>query len=288
MKYSRRDETAPTAYAQFAERINRRPGTLLTATVRFDYHVERLQQQIAEQGITTATHEKMDWVAYNMRRSIDQAYQPGSIEYVDIFRLASHLESLEQRIKAPYAFSDKSQYDLRRQLIDGQYGINARIIESALHIYDSEPDDDIQQAYLRGVINEQTVIALINRDQSPSHLAFSSSATDDHVYKSDVDYWCHTKHAGGQKLNIQVKSSIPPLFTPRTIDNTTYIYASDFDNRLTNSVPLPTSRRIVQEVHGVIDDHSQAQLDKTHKRLMHRLSESSRRIAADDQRPHNT
>lgn len=266
-------------YERFAERIDRRPGTLLTATVRFDYHVEQLQKQIAQQGITDATYERMDWIAYNMRQSIEQTYQPGSIAYIDTFRLVGHLESLEQRIKAPYAFSDKSHYDLRQHLIEGQYGINARIIEAALHLYDSEPEDSAQQSHLRGIINEQTVITLINRSQSPSHLALPSSATDDYIYKSDVDYWRYTKHDGGQKINLQVKSSTPPLLKPRIVDDVAYIYASDFDNRPTVNTSLPTSRRIVQEIHGTISDHDQTLLGASHKRLLHRLDESSRRLA---------
>ena len=259
-----------TPYDIFARRVNQLPGTYLASAVRFDGHVERLQHEVAEKGIDEATQERIDWISRTMQSSVAIVNQPTSIDWADVFRFTNHMESVEQRVKAPFAFAERGDATLRRKLVEGQYGVNAQIIESAISLYDGS-DDEIQQGYLRGVINEQTTIALINRAQSPDHLAFSSSATDDHVYKSDVDYWRHSVNEGGQKTNIQVKSSRLSGPVDGYEDGLTYVYAADFSNTDTPYASMPTSRYIVKEASGTINAVEMTLLEYAHMNLMRRL-----------------
>lgn len=262
---------------RYLKRAEKKGNFLLADTLRFDTEIEDLQHAIAtvydEEGFDFAPFDaKIAELEANIEislKNVDAIWMAG---WNDYFRLVNHQHFARQRVLAPFIFSDHRRYKERQELVDGAYGINASILNTAVNLYDDNYHSPEQQSELLGVINEETDKALKNRAGVPSKLALSSSTIDDHFYKSDVDFWELNKR-DVSLTRFQVKSSYPSLTTylKNMASSVVYVYAKDFDNMPTPDTTFPTSRRIIAEVQGTISDEDKYLLDTTHRKYMQHI-----------------
>jgi hypothetical protein len=133
-----------------------------------------------------------------------------------------------------------------QQFADGVYGLNVHLLADALSHYDTMDTYDPNRNNLRGIINELTSVALLNRDQTPGHLALPAHYMADAYRKTDTIYY-HRVGNIPYATNIQVKSYLQAeqttehLIPPHGI----LIDATDMSN-LDN---FATSRAIVAELY---------------------------------------
>lgn len=246
-------------------------GKVLQAdTLRHDLEIETIQKSIAKMYATgnneaSVIEKRIVDLAGKIHDSLTNAEANQTFGWVEYFRLTSRLHFLRQHIMAPFAFSDYRNYEERRQIVDGAYGLNAQTIESALDLYDLTTHSLKEQQELRGVINEETVNALINYQELPSEFSELSNTSDDHFYKRDINLWLMQKRTMSL-VHLQVKSSHLALSNHIQSEDRPVIcvHAGEFDN----VGPLLTSRRIVDDANGTISNENKAKLDATRHKFM--------------------
>src|SRR5664279_932973 len=117
----------------------------------------------------------------DLRRVIDVAKQDPETSLTDLFRAKTILAFGEERVVAKLAYSKPGNYRERRELASYAYGLNHHLIENSLKMMDDlvdSPDyDDTKAGVIRGIINEQTALALLNRTVNGDHIAIPVSYT---------------------------------------------------------------------------------------------------------------
>jgi hypothetical protein len=129
------------------------------------------------------------------------------IDWVEYYRLAITSDYMEERILAPIVFKDKNLYIERKELANGICGVAVERLGEALIDYNNaNTSEELNQLY--GICQELTVLAMMNRSQSPSMLAVPSSRFEDTRRKTDLQLY-HMIKDRSYSIRVQVKSSIP-------------------------------------------------------------------------------
>ena len=272
------DGTAPPIghyNRQKYEQAFKRQDRVLFDTIRLDRKVEQLHQRVANRGnlpdfeneIRTLQQEIGDTLKNDILSS-----------WTDYYRLAARSAFMEHSILTPITFSNPWYHEQRRELANGIYGIIFPLLESALTHYDAPTASERDRSELRGVINEQTALALLNRAQSSTRVALPADLRADTRQRTDIAY--HTIVAKRYNvMNVQVKSSYPRtpenLARTRPSVNGLLITASDMDNQ-----NFATSCKIIHELEGTVSDAEGKDLDAVHQRLLSYIDNQAHRMLA--------
>lgn len=220
---------------------------LRTNNALLDKQIAELQERYAQQGDRSEIDSDIVYTSQTLARLFDTLATTQINSWNDYFRLFSHCAFLEQRVKIPTAFSVQQEWQERQSLVNGIYGINAAIIETALSLHDNS-NDESERMELRGVIQEQTVSALLNYTQTPSSIALPATMIDDLKHETDIDYW-RIQQKTATRVGLQVRSHMPLNSPLTTKSGSIIVMARDYSNTVHGSkVPLPTSRLIVADV----------------------------------------
>lgn len=170
------------------------------------------------------------------------------------YRLMARVGFAAELVLAPQVFSN-DDLDARVDLVNGTSGIATDIVEKALiHYYDPQARE-IDQAQLRGVINEYTTIALVNYPQDGNGIALPGSLLTDTVRKIDSIYYGTDKDGRHYRTYMQTKSSKRPIAEelkkmPGYRGDVAYVFATDFGNGFGVEDGFATSNILVRESQG--------------------------------------
>lgn len=237
---------------------------ILTNTNAFlDEQIDNLQQRYLYQDDRAEVDNDIAHAAQVLADLFDRLTVDDISTWNDYFRLFSHYAFLEQRVKIPAAFSAQQEWQERKSLVNGVYGINAAIIETALSLHDRS-NDRSERKDLRGAIQEQTVSALLNYTQTPSAIALPAAMIDDLKHETDIDYW-RIQQKTPTCVGLQVKSEVPPGAPLTTKSGSIIVSANEFGNSFNRTkLSLLTSRLIVADV-------SEQGLDRVRKQYLENL-----------------
>lgn len=208
--------------------------------------------------------------------AIAEADQSRQGTWRDYYRLVNQTAFLEHRLKAPLAFEQRTWWKEREQLVNGLYGVSAHIIDEALTEYDLDSTTPIHKEDLCGVIQEQTFIALFNREQLKKRIAMPSATYDDLYSKIDAEIWIlPDRQNEPYYLPVQIKSSMRVAEEAITPIGGITIFAHEFDNSRNHetSHDLEISRLIALEYQYMcgtgepLNDIQQAQLEDAQIKL---------------------
>lgn len=130
------------------------------------------------------------------------------VDWVEYYRLAITSDYMEERVLAPIVFKDKGLYKERKELANGICGVAVERLGEALVDYDNaRTTEELNQLY--GICQELTVLAMMNRSQSPSMLTVPSSRFEDTRRKTDLQLY-HMIKDRAYTIRVQVKSSAAP------------------------------------------------------------------------------
>lgn len=200
------------------------------------------------------------------------------VDWVEYYRLAITSDYMEERVLAPIVFKDKGLYNERKELANGICGVAVERLGEALVDYDNaQTTEELNQLY--GICQELTVLAMMNRSQSPSMLAVPSSRFEDTRRKTDLQLY-HMIKDRSYSIRVQVKSSVPEaliddirpthgfVVVGSDINNKRQLYpAQNRDER--RSHDLPVSRALVKlhESHEPLSRRENQILDLSQKKL---------------------
>jgi hypothetical protein len=260
----------PTARYAF-ELASTQDNTILQVSLLIDGQIVDAQRKARDSG-----YEELPDFTNELSSLTDQAYDAlahvdkrGEGTWVDYYRLVSQTAFLEQRLKVPLAFEQHRYWKEREELVNGMYGVSAHIIHEALCEHDSPTATLKNKKQLRGVIQEQTFIALFNKDQQRNHIALPSAAYEDLYHKIDAEVWVlQDKQSEAYYLPVQIKSIAQSHEQHVTPYGGITIIANEFSNQY-----LGISRLIAQEYNHMIGSDEpltatqQAHLKMAHERL---------------------
>lgn len=224
------------------------PSTVLRANnAILDEQIDELQERYANQDDRSEIDNDIARTSQALNRLFDTLSATHINSWNDYFRLLSHCAFIEQRVKIPAAFSTQQEWQERKSLTNGVYGINAAIIETALSLHDNIKNES-ERMQLRGAIHEQTVSALLNYTQTPSAVALPAKMIDDLKHETDIDYW-RIQQKVATHVGLQVRSHMPLGSSLITKSGSIIVTAKDFGNAFhANKLSLLTSRLIVADV----------------------------------------
>lgn len=229
---------------------------ILAANVYLDKKIEQLIRDGLDSATIPDLSHNIDELKRHIQKVLEENEYSGTGTWNDYFRLLSHYELMAEIIYAPILLRHRDTAGCQ-SLVDGIYGINARILESALDQYD-HPDATLRERkQLQGVMHEQVAMALINYAQVPNSLALPSPAQDDLYQKTDI---IHHKLQDDvyDTVKIQVKSARPEDRKKATPVGGILVLASDMGNSHFNN--FKTARVIVRQNQGTQTDEEDAHL----------------------------
>lgn len=248
---------------------------------REDQQIERILSQAASDPVQYAQYivdniRENTWVDHQQRRRLRTPDFSGAISTSRIhienglrtaphdlfayFRLKTQSALIEPIFYGPVAFQDDEHYNLSFEQLPSpsdMYMQSGLVLLEAINLYDRlGPNNSMNKRFLKGVINELTPLALLNRptkDGAP-RLAVPAALLDDSANKVDIEFYSLNPSGKGQRLPIQVKSSDEYLGNPSVIpEGGVLITASDFMNADKTSAGHPNftiSRLILEELSG--------------------------------------
>lgn len=152
-----------------------------------------------------------DYIDYHKTLASDTLYEArrqGDIDWVEYYRLAIASDYIEERALAPILFQEKGQYPERKLLVNGICGVTVDRLQESLEDYElANTTEELNQLY--GICQELTILAMMNRSQSPSLLAVPSSRFEDRRRKTDILLY-HMIKDRAYTIRVQVKSSAAP------------------------------------------------------------------------------
>ena len=244
---------------------------ILAQNIQLDYFIQELHRRGTEGATLPNFSHIIDQRKEETRHLLEKYQDDASVTWTDFYRLLSHQELLDEIVYAPLVFNrpDRPQQQTEcEQLVDGVFGLNAAIIESALEQYDHPHATSEERRHLKGVINEHVAMALLNFEQRPDQIARPSPVGSDLRRKTDI-----IRHSvsGGiySELPIQVKSHIPHSEKDQmTPEGGILVTANEMGNSERNN--FTTARAIVAEVGGMTDmSGEKRQYYAEHLRLFH-------------------
>jgi hypothetical protein len=247
-------------------------NTILQTSILIDAQIEKAQRDAFYEKpaqVPDFTDEIIS-MTKQAHEAIDHTDRTGEGTWTDYYRLVSQTAFLEQRLKAPFAFDQRGHWKERAQLVNGLYGVSASIINDALLEHDAETATPGDKEQLRGVIQEQTFLALFNKEEQRKHIAVPSATCADLYYKTDADVWIlPDRQSEPYFLPIQVKSSIQSTEQRVTPRGGITIVAHEFNNHYNFKI----SRLIAQDYHYMMGTapkltrHQQNELNNAHTQL---------------------
>lgn len=213
-----------------------------------DKQIDTLGQRYANGDDRAEVNDDIAQTAQTLTRLFDTIEATPIKSWNDYFRLLSHSTFLEQRVKIPTAFRTQQEWQERKELTNGIYGMNAAIIELALTLHDDPNTSKTERMQLRGALHEQTVSALLNYSQTPSAIALPASLRDDLKHETDIDYW-RIQSKVATYAGLQVRSHMPADSPLVTESGSVIVTADDFGNAFhADNLSLLTSRLIIADV----------------------------------------
>jgi hypothetical protein len=229
-----------------------------------------------------------DHIEANKRELYETAINPdlknADIELLDYFRVKHYQSTYDALVRAPQIFSDRSseEYRLERERlidIDGIYAASGVLLEEALALYDFDTGlRTVDYQHLRGVINELTTAALLNRAQNTDRMALPGLVADDVFNGADVRYWgFHAATDQGYAVPIQVKTTVRQKDIDDLMPSTVLVSADTLHNQENGHSSFFTARLIVKELlHGAsMSNGEQRHLDAIERSLLEHISRES-------------
>ncbi|MEO5950304.1 MAG: hypothetical protein ABIQ04_02550 [Candidatus Saccharimonadales bacterium] len=241
----------------------------LGATVR---NIQSYYKRTESSDISTTTNLFPE-ITKQLEEAIETAQHQPSTTLVDLFRARTQLTFLDQTILGPLLFRRHGDYAARRQLNNGVYGLSMGLIEDALLIADTPDIDDLGSNEIRGVLNEQTALALLNRTQNCNKLAVPASTSADFLLKTDINYLYIPNDRKTYVSNIQVKSSDKYNLDQEAPKNGFVVSGIDLGNFNNN---FRAARLILRELNGTATTKDSVNLDAIHGNFMEIVAERLR------------
>lgn len=255
--------------------------TVATSQLRVDTTLRRIRQHVAS-GDSTVDLEELSTAAENyLAKTIDAVPLHRAPDLSDYFHLKIKHAMMRPIVFSESVFADKQDYERRRELVNGLYGSVALILEEAIELFDSSKQKSrSERMELAGIINELTALALLNRRQTPEHLAIPSDITSDLYHATDLEYYMFPKGAQQSRhYHVQVKTRLGSSSRIRTPLGGLVISSYHMQNKSRDELQFPTSRAIIEEVNGTIDDQTEAYL---HAAIAHFESHLAEEIVKSD------
>ena len=180
-------------------------------SIELDTSIENLRAMVLDDQIdlleagTLIETQGVSYVQAAMKQAAGSAF-------TDYNRVLSTANFARERLIAPLLFSVGSEQlsSARRQVADGTEGISVDLIASYLPMLDELRQrgyhDQAQQ--VRGIIQENTVTALLNSDQTSTRLAVPASTYDDLFERTDVYFYRYSdRQRAGYRHQVSVKST---------------------------------------------------------------------------------
>lgn len=226
---------------------------ILAHTIQLDQFAQRLQRQGEREPALPDFSELIDQAKERTQKVLATHEFDATATWTDFYRLLGYQELLDEIIYAPLVFNHPNRQRHKaecKQLVNGVFGINATIIESALEQYDHPYATPEEREHLKGVINEHTAAALLNMEQRSDSITLPTSPGADIRAKTDLVR--HSVQTGAyEALPIQVKSHPPGDRRNMTPEGGILVTANEMGNSERSN--FMTARAIVAEVTGATD-----------------------------------
>lgn len=255
----------------------RRNDSYLIASIELDTVLEGMQQLYGSQRISTEEAcELIDEYTTELVDSIDRSYAAQQNSITDIYRLINGATFATERFLAPFAFASNTNEsdDLRSFISNGTVGHSTDIISTLLDSKYESRWRNTPESYTNniiGAINESTVIALLNTEQSSSMLAVPANTTDDIKKRTDVNYYLYDhEYATGHRLDINVKSGVDQkLREKRAHPRDIVVCAADFSNS-----NFAISKLLIRKYEGSpgLSDQEEARLHEAYISLVRAIN----------------
>lgn len=219
---------------------------VVTSLMRVDTTLRKARRNATEEDFSqlealTESH---------LAKALEAAPYEKGVDITDYFHLRIKHVLIKQLVYAHSAFSERSKFELRRELVDGVYAYVAEVLEEALAMYDNATSDTDRER-LTGAINELTALALLNRRQAPERLAVPSDVTADLYNATDLEYYTLTKGKEEPTIyHIQVKTSSKNTKKVHMPLGGILVTEATMVNARSNTEIFPTSRAIVADVNA--------------------------------------
>lgn len=265
------------------EKAYRSGNHVLQTSLSLDASVHKLQDYARRHPNPTSLDFKanIQKMTQQTQEALDKVHESGGGSWNEYYRLVSQAAFLELSILTPFIFEDPQDFNTRNRLINGVYGISGVIIDQELSELEVQQNSQ-QCSQLRGAIHEQTVTALLNRQESKRRLALPSRTSDDLLRRVDINYWRRPDHADTHEyIPIQVKWSLRENQSERKVAprHGVVITAADFNNS-----NFETSHLIVKELglrqQDPITDDERAFLDEAEQQLITTIDQKIYNIVA--------
>lgn len=236
-------------------------------TVVAQFHVDTALRQIyTHASESSITEDDLAGIEAEVERVFGKALKATSYDtapdIVHYYHLKIKHALAKQIVYTQYAFLKKERFELRREIVDGLYGAVAEILEDALDKYDTVGDDPKEIASLTGIINELTVLALLNRRQVPERIAIPSDISADLYNATDLNYFVlNSRMEIFRPYLIQVKTSSASIDSVKVPAGGIVVAAQHTLNEQFRDTEFPTSRAIVAEVNAKQTDDQVEYLD---------------------------
>ena len=274
MFYRERLTTLSASHRRLIEIASKSNNLLLETSSLMDAQIATAQRNARhyQKGRIPDFSETIAYLTYQAEQAIEIAdMKPGVAPRNDYYRLVSQTAFLEQQLQAPFAFEKPQYWKERADLTNGLYGVSAQILSEAINEYDTSANSRIQKAELLGVIQEQTFLALFNREQQRNRIAIPSGSCADMFNKTDVDVWVLPDRQNEPfHLPVQIKSSHRQRNDKSSPKGGITITGSDFNNEHT----LHISRLIVKDdtymtgVGDALSDEEEQQIQRAGRVLL--------------------
>lgn len=233
-----------------------------TSQIRVDTTLNRLRRHIAKGESTVDLDGISDAAEAYLAEAIDAVPFDQAPSLTEYFALKTKHAMIRQIVFADTVFKSKDDYAERRELVNGLYGTVSGVLSEAMDLFDSSrPKSHGEKKELTGVINELTALALLNRRQTPEHLAVPSDITSDLYHATDLEYYTFPKGSRTSKrYHVQVKSRLGSHSKIRTPLGGLVISAHHMRNKSHGDVSFPTARAIIQENNGTISEDEETHL----------------------------
>ena len=248
------------------ERAYGQKNELLLSCLRLDRIIDDITKAIGKRGWSDELFDLTEATRQKYLQIVDTQAVGSGGSWTDYFHLMSRASLIHETVLAPHVFADPTLHDARKNTVDGVEGVIVETLEKALDIYDSNGLKSNDYAQLKGVINEQTTLGLLNRKQASSELALPASRTDDILQGIDAVFW-RMKNNQSHLFNVQVKSLVLPGQTILTKNKAVLVHNA----HLGHDRQLATARLLVEECRQGLDTPERDSLDTLSQNLVNHV-----------------
>lgn len=250
-------------------------------TIRIDTVIDNLLQSMPNQPNHSAAISSglatIDATVADMKTR----YKRGNTtvdNWIDVTRLQNTASFARERFLLPLYFSDPHLYEARHDVANGLSGASTELLSRHLDMVDRLTRDQFKSMdgkNLRGAINEQTAMALINFSQSPSMVAVPTSLTEDVLHGVDLHLYRMQKDENGVQHGVRYGVSVKTAgldaeYERHKRPDLIVISANDMRN-----LGLQTTRSLValHAADPAFGEQETSQLADFHEQLIHNIDE---------------